>query len=162
MVEHNLFAGYTLHTEEMLGLMQKGSYQNGQYLFQAGQPSDALFIVLRGSCDILQRGGKKIGVYNVGSIIGDTGLEQGIPRTFSVRCSSPQCDVLRLSKRNFDNIMAEMKHRKESRNFKTLANASIFFSLPMECIRRIEDIAEEKTFHEGNNIKRDFTMICAA
>ena len=133
----------------MLSLMQKGTFQNGQYLFKAGQPSEALYLVLKGSCDIYQRGGKKIGVYNKGSMMGDSGLEQNIPRTFSVCCSSEQCDVLRMSKENFDSIIAEFKHRQESRNFKTLANVSILFGLPPECIRRIENIAEEVSYHES-------------
>jgi CRP-like cAMP-binding protein len=132
----------------MLGHMDRGNLNLNQYLFKKGTKSDALYVVLRGTCDIYQ-GDKKIGIYNKGSIIGDSGLKNNVSRTFTVRCSSAQCDLLRLTKANYDKLIAEYKHRKESRNFKTLYNAHFFQGIPPEIIRRIEGICDEKTFHEG-------------
>lgn len=150
MVESECFYDYQINIDEMVNHMERGSLNLNQYLFKKGSKSDALFVVLRGTLDIYQ-GDKKIGVYNKGSVIGDSSLKKNVARTFTVRCSSAQCDLLRLTKANYVKLIAEYKHRLESRNFKTLLHVHFLQGIPPEVIHRIEGICEEKTFHEGKH-----------
>jgi hypothetical protein len=84
----------------------------GKILFSAGDPGDALYIVARGTVDVLANGmrdsqtpGEAIAQLGVGQAFGEMSLLSGGPRTATIRAAE-DTDLMKIGKKDFDQLVA--------------------------------------------------------
>lgn len=83
----------------------------GEVLFRAGDPGDALYIVTRGTVEVLQpmadvgHAEHKIAELGEGKAFGEMALLTGAPRTATVRATA-DAEFLKLDKHDFDRLVA--------------------------------------------------------
>src|SRR2546428_11933439 len=89
-----LFADVTRHDlENILKLGELRSYESGQTIVERGEPSDALFVVLRGTARVDV--GARFHVMKQGEFFGEMGILTGRRRTATVKAAD-RLDALRI------------------------------------------------------------------
>ena len=97
--------------EDLLTRVRVRRVEPGEVLFRAGDPGDALYIVARGSMDVLQASTdpssaeRPIARLGEGKAFGEMALLSGAPRTASVRAASGG-ELLQIDKQDFDKLIA--------------------------------------------------------
>jgi len=142
---------YDLSIDDLLPTMTMRSYKKGLLIFKKGDPSDALYFILRGQCQVIQFD-KRMGLLSKGSVVGEMGMIHGVKRTFSLQAFSDDCIIIKIMKEGYDKLTNEHNKRKESLNFKLLSRATIFHDIPMKYYITLENIAKEINFREGQMI----------
>jgi CRP-like cAMP-binding protein len=95
--------------EDILPLIQTRAIKRGEILFQAGAPGDALYIVARGSMQVLPAGqddamALPIAVLGEGQAFGEMALLTGGPRAAMVRAAE-NARLLEIEKPYFEQLM---------------------------------------------------------
>jgi CRP-like cAMP-binding protein len=94
--------------EDILPLVQTRTVKRGDILFHAGAPGDALYIVGRGSVEVLPAGenvtAQPIAVLGEGQAFGEMALLAGGPRTATVRAVE-NSQLLEIEKTCFEQLM---------------------------------------------------------
>jgi CRP-like cAMP-binding protein len=94
--------------EDILPLVQTRTVKRGDILFHAGAPGDALYIVGRGSVEVLPAGenvtAQPIAVLGEGQAFGEMALLTGGPRTATVRAVE-NSQLLEIEKTCFEQLM---------------------------------------------------------
>jgi CRP-like cAMP-binding protein len=94
--------------EDILPLVQTRTVKRGDILFHAGAPGDALYIVGRGSVEVLPAGenvtAQPIAVFGEGQAFGEMALLTGGPRTATVRAVE-NSQLLEIEKTCFEQLM---------------------------------------------------------
>jgi len=94
--------------EELLPYVRNRSLAAGEVLFRTGEPGDALFIVARGSVEVVEGDGSAAHVLaelGPGHAFGEMALLNGGPRTATVR-SQGATELLAIEKQDFDVLVA--------------------------------------------------------
>lgn len=78
----------------------------GDYVFYAGDPGDALYIVADGVVEVLDKGMLKLAELGVGNAFGEMALLSGGTRTANIRALS-DVQLLTITKQNFDRLITE-------------------------------------------------------
>jgi CRP-like cAMP-binding protein len=94
--------------EKLLPLVEDRLLPAGGFLFHAGDPGDALYIVARGTLDVLSdktAAPKVIAQLGEGQVLGEMALISGQPRTASIRALT-DAELLRISKDDFLRLIA--------------------------------------------------------
>lgn len=98
--------------EQILPCISDRHLQAGKILFSAGDPGDALYIVARGTVDVLANGmrdsqtpGEAIAQLGVGQAFGEMSLLSGGPRTATIRAAE-DTDLMKIGKKDFDQLVA--------------------------------------------------------
>jgi CRP-like cAMP-binding protein len=98
--------------EQILPCISDRHLQAGKILFSAGDPGDALYIVARGTEDVLANGmrdsqtpGEAIAQLGVGQAFGEMSLLSGGPRTATIRAAE-DTDLMKIGKKDFDQLVA--------------------------------------------------------
>jgi CRP-like cAMP-binding protein len=94
--------------EDILPLVQTRTVNRGDTLFHVGAPGDALYIVGRGSVEVLPAGAdvatQPIAVLGEGQVFGEMALLTGGPRTATVRAAE-NSQLLEIEKACFEQLM---------------------------------------------------------
>eukprot|EP01035_Chromulina_nebulosa_P021408 gene21408-27733_t len=61
---------YDLSIDDLIPTMTMRSYYKGSIIFKKGDPSDALYFILRGQCQVIQFD-KRMGLLSKGSVVGE-------------------------------------------------------------------------------------------
>jgi CRP-like cAMP-binding protein len=96
--------------EEILQRVSNRRIEAGEILFHAGDPGDALYIVKRGTVEVLPSTGDSVGEQVIaelgeGKTFGEMALLSEAPRTATVRAKT-DTDLLQIGKPDFDHLMA--------------------------------------------------------
>ncbi len=105
--------------EQILPCVRTRHLDDGEILFRAGDPADALYIVARGKVDVLsgtaaehvnghaivEKSGEKLAELGEGQAFGEMALLSGEPRTATIQ-SIAQTDLLEIGKEDFDTLVA--------------------------------------------------------
>ena len=98
--------------EQILPCISDRHLQAGEISFSAGDPGDALYIVARGTVDVLANGmrdsqtpGEAIAQLGVGQAFGEMSLLSGGPRTATIRAAE-DTDLMKIGKKDFDQLVA--------------------------------------------------------
>ncbi len=88
--------------------------QEGEVLWQEGDPCDFLAFILEGRLDIKKNtefAGKDVivGVYSTGTIVGELGILDGSPRAVTA-VALEDCSLLTLNRENFEKLLMEHPH----------------------------------------------------
>ncbi|HYE00727.1 MAG TPA: patatin-like phospholipase family protein [Alphaproteobacteria bacterium] len=104
LAEVPLFAGLAAAALEALAAeMEWFALPGGAALFEAGEPSDALYILVSGSLAVL-RDGAVVGRIGGGEAVGEMGLLEGRPRSATVTALR-DCELLRLPGAAFEAVV---------------------------------------------------------
>ncbi len=102
-----------LPPEEIAALVpsiQGRSYQAGSTIIRQGEPGDSLFIVERGSVDVMDfRKNEKIATLRAGEVFGEMALLTGAPRSAAAVAAEP-CRIWLVLKEDFDRLLATSPH----------------------------------------------------
>jgi CRP-like cAMP-binding protein len=95
--------------EDILPLIRLRPVKCGEILFQAGAPGDALYIIARGSMEVLPAGqdgttGQPIAILGEGQAFGEMALLTGGPRTATLRAAE-NSQLLEIEKTYFEQLM---------------------------------------------------------
>src|SRR5450631_1352308 len=98
--------------EQILPCIRERQLKTGEILFKAGDPGDALYIVARGTVEVLINGlagaepsGSAIAVLGEGHAFGEMSLLSGGRRTATIRAVA-DTDLLEIDKEDFDRLVA--------------------------------------------------------
>jgi zinc transporter ZupT len=98
--------------EQILPCIRERQLKAGEILFRAGDPGDALYIVARGTVEVLTNGlpgaetpGSAIAVLGEGHAFGEMSLLSGGRRTATIRTVT-DTDLLEIGKEDFDRLVA--------------------------------------------------------
>jgi zinc transporter ZupT len=103
--------------EQILPYVRPRHLEEGEILFRAGAPGDALYIVARGKVDVLSdsapgeqvpgevAAGEKLAELGEGQAFGEMALLSGSPRTATIR-SATSTDLLEIGRADFERIVA--------------------------------------------------------
>ena len=81
-------------------------YPAGSTVFEQGDPSDLMYVVLEGDLD-LQRGGKTLGTLSAGAIVGEMALiDKNAPRSASV-IAKTDCKLAPIDEKHFEWMVAQ-------------------------------------------------------
>jgi CRP-like cAMP-binding protein len=98
-----LFADVTRHDlENILKLGELRSYESGQTIVERGEPSDALFVILRGTARVDV--GARFHVMKQGEFFGEMGILTGRRRTATVKADD-RLDALRIGAKELENFL---------------------------------------------------------
>ena len=78
----------------------------GTHLFRAGDPADALYVVLGGRCEVVDATDEHILTLSRGAVVGELGLLTGAPRAASIRARRDS-ELLKLSRDEFERLLRE-------------------------------------------------------
>jgi CRP-like cAMP-binding protein len=86
------------------------SYQAGSTIIRQGEPGDSLFIVERGSVDVMDfHRGEKIATLSEGEVFGEMSLLTGEPRSATAVAAGP-VEIWLVLKEDFDRLLATSPH----------------------------------------------------
>ncbi|MFY7842554.1 MAG: cyclic nucleotide-binding domain-containing protein [Rhabdochlamydiaceae bacterium] len=115
----NLFNG--LEDQDLMDIIQfveKASFKKGDFIFKEGDPSDSLYVICKGSAQILKLADDKKSFFNIqslseGQIIGEMGFIDDMARSASVKALSDM-EVLKLKRESFnlENALAKKIHNQ--------------------------------------------------
>jgi hypothetical protein len=74
------------------GTLEARTAEAGEVIMRQGEMADAFYVILAGSCEVIQegaRGRETLATLGPGQHFGETGLLAGVPRTASVTATSP-------------------------------------------------------------------------
>jgi CRP-like cAMP-binding protein len=97
--------------EDVLTRVDRRKLKEGEILFHAGAPGDALYIVAQGNVLVLQpaksSGEAEVAIAKLGpgAAFGEMALLSGAPRTATIRAET-ETDLLRIDKQEFDRMVA--------------------------------------------------------
>ena len=95
--------------EDILQALETVEVAEGQDVFRAGDPGDALFIVARGAAEILSDTGAPVAVLREGEAFGEMALLSGGVRTATARAAAPTM-LLKLARTDFNLLMETDQH----------------------------------------------------
>jgi CRP-like cAMP-binding protein len=92
--------------EAILRCIRDRSLKSGDILFKAGDPGDAIYIVVRGKVEVLNEGGTaSIAVLGPGQTFGEMALLSDGPRTATIRATE-DTQLLEIAEEKFDQLVA--------------------------------------------------------
>ena len=98
--------------EDLLLHVRERHVEAGEFLFRAGDPGDALYIVAQGKVDVLHPSGpddqsaeRQIAELGEGAAFGEMALLSGAPRTATIR-AAVDTELLQIDKADFDRMVA--------------------------------------------------------
>ena len=102
--------------EQILPCVRQRHLEQGEILFRAGAPGDALYIIARGKVEVLadsipgeqpaaQIAGERLAELGEGQAFGEMALLAGTPRTAAIR-STASTDLLEIGRADFERIVA--------------------------------------------------------
>jgi CRP-like cAMP-binding protein len=101
--------------ERILPCVSTRHLDDGEILFHAGEPGNALYIVAQGKVDVLSAAageplnghvaGEKLAQLSEGQAFGEMALLSGEPRTATIQSAAPT-DLLEIAKDDFDRLVA--------------------------------------------------------
>ncbi|MSR31095.1 MAG: glucose-6-phosphate dehydrogenase [Gemmataceae bacterium] len=94
-------------------------YSQGDLIIRHGEIGKEMFIISRGSVEVLNEAGKVMATLADGAFFGELSLLNSIPRTATIRALTP-CDVFILDKADFDRVLK--LHPDFAENLKEMAN----------------------------------------
>jgi signal-transduction protein with cAMP-binding, CBS, and nucleotidyltransferase domain len=104
LVKVPLFAGLSVRQRKKISTLFKTlTLPKGEVLFNQGDDGDSLYIVARGTVEIV-RNSRKVSVLSAGAFFGELALLSSIPRTATVTTVHPSI-LLELSKSKFDRLL---------------------------------------------------------
>ena len=80
--------------EELVAPARAFELERGAWLFAAGQPADACFLVLRGAVEVISRNGqveRRVALAGPGELVGYLAVLDGAPHNASARVREPAC-----------------------------------------------------------------------
>ncbi len=78
----------------------------GTHLFRAGEPADALYVVLGGRCEVVDADDEHIRTLSRGAVLGELGLLTGGTRSASIRARRDS-ELLKLGREEFERLLRE-------------------------------------------------------
>lgn len=93
--------------ERILPCIRKRHLDDGEILFRAGDPPDALYIVAQGKVDVLSAadGVEKLAELGEGHAFGEMALLSGNTRTATIQAAT-EADLFEIGKNDFDHLVA--------------------------------------------------------
>lgn len=91
---------------EIVRLTEPLVFLPGDDVVRAGEYGDAMYFISSGRVEVTNPDGRELAVLEAGSFFGEMSLIHGQTRVATVRCLE-YCDVYRLSKENFDKLLAK-------------------------------------------------------
>lgn len=103
-----IFQGFTVDEyETVLALLEQESYSKGDVILPEGQSEQALWIVVKGTCEVVKMNKKKdekqLATLEAGSIFGEMSFFQKAPHSATVRASTA-VKVMRLGQDKFEQL----------------------------------------------------------
>ena len=92
--------------EEIADRAQLVQLPGGSHLFRAGDPADALYVVLGGRCEVVDADDEHILTLSRGAVLGELGLLTGAPRSASIRARRDS-ELLKLGRDEFERLLRE-------------------------------------------------------
>jgi CRP-like cAMP-binding protein len=121
------------------GMVREVALDEGDYLFEEGDPSDALFVVESGGVELVlpNPGGEeeKLSVRRPGEILGEMSLASGSTRSFSAR-SSRSATLFRIDQEGFEKMLD--RPRLVRKLLKSLANDQRMLDLRVSAQERLK------------------------
>jgi CRP-like cAMP-binding protein len=99
MTRHNLFLNLFRDKEGL-------SFAAGKFVFKAGDPGDAMYIVTEGEVEILDGSGTLLETAGPGSIVGELALIDDEPRSAAV-VAKTDCRLVVVDRRRFEFMVQE-------------------------------------------------------
>jgi CRP/FNR family transcriptional regulator, cyclic AMP receptor protein len=103
-----IFQGFTVDEyEQVLQLLEQRTYPKGEIILHEGRTSQALWIVVKGSCEVAKRNRKKdekqLATLEPGNFFGEMSFFQKAPHSATVRALT-EVRVMRLSRESYDKL----------------------------------------------------------
>jgi NADH dehydrogenase len=108
--------------------IQREHFEAGELVFEPGDVADRVYVIARGSAEVVSARGEPIARLGEGEIFGEIAILDGRDRMSSVRCIDP-LDVLVIPRREFHLLAAALPGLRESferlRDRRQLANQQV-------------------------------------
>jgi Cyclic nucleotide-binding domain len=111
----------------LLGLMRKREMPDGLVFGKIGEPTNCMYLILDGTTKTRTGLGRET-LCNRGTIIGDYSMVNDIPRTLELT-SIKKCVLLRLMKKDYDELASIQKSKITASKNPTIANCQLFKNL---------------------------------
>jgi CRP/FNR family transcriptional regulator, cyclic AMP receptor protein len=101
-----IFEGFTAEEYEgALALLEQQSYAKGDVILHEGKSEQALWILVKGSCEVVKRNKTehKLATLDAGSAFGEMSFLQKAPHSATVRASTA-VKVLRMTRENYEQL----------------------------------------------------------
>lgn len=150
--------------EPLLDRVQERNVQAGEVVFQVGDPGDALFIVARGTVEVLNdKAGQTLAELGNGQAFGEMALLSGGTRTATVRAKIDS-HLLAIDKADFDRLLAEdpflseqvrkLSHARAISNLQLAEiDPAVWAKLAGESLEHLSRSDEHKLLHEAKASK---------
>lgn len=90
-----VFDGLEVHeAQTLLSFGQMRQYQRAEVVYQAGDPSDDMLVLIKGRLKVMSKDGKPIVDIPAGASTGEMGLFTGMPRSATIVAAEPTVCVL--------------------------------------------------------------------
>lgn len=154
--------------EQILPCVRRRRFEAGEVVFRAGDPADALFIVARGSVEVVadspgadRQAGAAIAELGPGTAFGEMGLLSGGPRTATIR-TVKGADLLEIGRDDFDALIAAdpimaraVRHLSHERAIRNLSSggsdASTWATVASESLEHVSRAEANKLLREAGH-----------
>jgi CRP-like cAMP-binding protein len=146
--------------EPLLDRVQERAVSAGDVVFRTGDPGDALFIVAKGSVEVIHdSNGQTLAELGNGQAFGEMALLSGGTRTATIRCKT-DCHLLAIDKGDFDRLLADdpfvaervrkLSHERALSNLRSgTVNPAVWVKLASENLEHLSRSDEHKLMHEA-------------
>jgi CRP-like cAMP-binding protein len=146
--------------EPLLERVKERAIGGGETIFRIGEPGDALYIVARGTVEVLNdKTGQTLAELGAGQAFGEMALLSGGTRTATVRARSDS-HLLVIDKADFDRLLAEdpfldeqvrkLSHARAVSNLKAAeVDPRVWAQLASESLEHLSRSDEHKLLHEA-------------
>ncbi|HTR87472.1 MAG TPA: cyclic nucleotide-binding domain-containing protein [Reyranella sp.] len=132
----------------------------GSIVFRAGDPGDALYIVTRGTVEVLgDADDRTLAELGPGQAFGEMALLSSGTRTATIRAKT-DADFLTIDKEDFDRLLAEdpildrqvrkLSHHRALSNLRGAANPAVWTKMARENVERLSRTEEHEALQEAN------------
>ncbi|KAL9182151.1 hypothetical protein ACHAXT_012803 [Thalassiosira profunda] len=109
-------------------LFSRQHYKRGDFIYHPGDEGDSMYFINSGKVEVLTKKGHLVSILRHGDFFGEGSLLEGRNhRITATRCSSP-CDVIRISKEDFDKFILSSSSTKRSLELKWRARKDAEFA----------------------------------
>lgn len=146
--------------EPLLDRLQEREAKAGEIVFRTGDPGDALYIVAKGSVEVINDGtGHTLAELGDGQAFGEMALLSGGTRTATIRCKVDS-HLLAIGKEDFDKLLAEdpfldeqvrkLSHERAISNLRAGAvNPAVWAQMASENLEHLSRSDEHRLLHEA-------------
>lgn len=105
-----IFQGFTVDEyEQVLKLLDQQSYAKGDVIIDEGKSKQDLWIVVKGSCEVVKmnksKAQKQLATIEAGAVFGEMSFFQKAPHSATVRALTA-VQVMRLTRENFEHLQS--------------------------------------------------------